>query len=206
MDGGAYKIIDSSSYTANQWLHVTFTYGGSGSMNVYVNASLDNASTLTSGTVSDITSTEIFQIGRHGSTSTYVWDGYIKELAIFSAELSASDVTALYNSGLPKDLSSESDLLAYWRMGDGEDKYPNILDYKGTAHGTMTNMAADDITTANIGSGAMTNMTSDDIVADSPAGTSGQMTNMASDDFVAAKGAGTMTNMTAEDIVADVPS
>ena len=69
-------------------------------------------------------------------------------------------------------------------MGDGEDKYPNLLDYKGTAHGTMTNMASDDITTANVGSGLMTNMASDDIEADAPEGSSGQMTNMASDDFV----------------------
>ena len=134
------------------------------------------------------------------------FQGNIAEVAVFDSELSASDVTALYNSGLPKDLASESGLVSYYRMGDGEDKYPNILDYKGTNHGTMTNMASDNITTANVGAGTMTNMASDVIVADSPAGTSGQMTNMASDNFVAAKDAGTMTNMDAEGIVASTPS
>ena len=174
VDGAAYKIIDSSSYFANQWLHVTCTYGGSGAMNVYVNASLDNASTLSNGTPIDITSTEIFQIGRLGTTSTYVWDGKIQQVGVWSVELDADAVTALYNSGEPFDITSDSgdydnssSLIGFWRMGDG-DTYPTITDNSTNSNdGTMTNMASDDFV-AGKGAGTMTNMASGDIVEDVP--------------------------------------
>ena len=201
------QFTSTANPLTTAWHHVVFTYDGSSASSgctVYVDGSAEAGSWT--GTLSaTISNSAPFNIGSRNNGSL-PFNGKIKQVGIFNAELSASDVTSIYNSGLPKDISSESGLVSYYRMGDGEDKYPNILDYKGTAHGTMTNMASDDITTDNVGSGTMTNMTSDDIVADTPAGTSGQMTNMASDDFVAAKGAGTMTNMTAEDIVADVPS
>ena len=186
----------------NQWVHVCGTWDGS-TITLYINGS----SVATASKTGSITySANNTRIGDLEGAAGWNFDGNIKQVGIFDSALSASDVTSIYNSGLPKNISSESGLVSYYRMGDGEDKYPNLLDYKGTAHGTMTNMASDDITTANVGSGLMTNMASDDIEADAPEGSSGQMTNMASDDFVAAKGAGTMTNMDAEDIVADVPS
>ena len=186
----------------NQCVHVCGTWYGS-TITLYINGS----SVATASKTGSITySANNTRIGDLEGAAGWNFDGNIKQVGIFDSALSASDVTSIYNSGLPKNISSESGLVSYYRMGDGEDKYPNLLDYKGTAHGTMTNMASDDITTANVGSGLMTNMASDDIEADAPEGSSGQMTNMASDDFVAAKGAGTMTNMDAEDIVADVPS
>ena len=46
-----------------------------------------------------------------------VFDGKIDEFAIFNSALSASDVTAIYNSGTPDDLASYSPL-GWWRMGD----------------------------------------------------------------------------------------
>ena len=201
----AYTVDVGSNLTSGEWSHVVAVFEPSTSLKVYVNGSLAGTNTTSIPATMDSTTAAI-TIGRFTPAfgTGYLFGGNIKDMAIFDTNLSASDVTALYNSGLPKDLSSESDLVSYWRMGDGEDKYPNILDYKGTNHGTMTNMASDNITTDNIGSGYIWN--SPNIVADSPAGTSGQMTNMASDNFVAAKGAGTMTNMDAEGIVADVPS
>ena len=207
--GTKYMQVESTtSVTSNTWHHVVATYDGSGNrsgMNIYINGTAETLTTAGATSLSDtIVSSDPLKIGVKESSNYMA--GHIAQVGIFNAELSASDVTSIYNSGKTKDLSSESNLVSYWRMGDGEDKYPNILDYKGTAHGTMTNMASDDITTDNVGSGAMTNMASDVIVADSPSGTSGQMTDMASDAFVAAKEAGTMTNMDAEGIVASTPS
>jgi len=206
--GNALAVDTVDDFATGSWKHVVVTYDGGqdvSDVKIYINGSSQTLTTIHNTLSSSSTTTAPLTIGSRNGTALYL-DGKIAQVGIFNIELSASDVTSIYNSGKTKDISSESGLVSYYRMGDGEDKYPNILDYKGTNHGTMTNMASDDITTANVGSGAMTNMTSDDIVADSPSGTSGQMTNMASDDFVAAKGAGTMTNMTAEDIVADVPS
>ncbi len=202
-------IVDTSSaLSSGQWYHLAATYDGSkdaSGVTLYVDGSAVGMTTVADTLSSNsTTSTALFSIGSRNGVNQFI-DGRIKQVGIFNTELSASDVTSIYNSGLPKDISSESGLVSYYRMGDGEDKYPNILDYKGTAHGTMTNMASDDITTANVGSGVMFNMDLTSVVADSPSGTSGQMTNMASDDFVGAKGTGTMTNMTDTDITTTTP-
>tara|TARA_Y100000593_G_scaffold56992_1_gene106170 strand:- start:1584 stop:2546 length:963 start_codon:yes stop_codon:yes gene_type:complete len=42
--------------------------------------------------------------------------GRIDEFALYDSTLSASDITAIYNSGEPADQSSDSNLVAYWRM------------------------------------------------------------------------------------------
>ena len=39
------------------------------------------------------------------------------EVAIFGSELSGSDITAIYNSGVPADLTSYSPV-GWWRMGE----------------------------------------------------------------------------------------
>ena len=89
------------------------------------------------------------------------------DVAIFNSELSASDVTSIYNSGYPKDESSTSNLVGYWKMGDGAT-YPTIPDDSSNSNdGTMTNMASDDIEAAK-GAATMTNMASDDIVENVP--------------------------------------
>ncbi len=195
------SIISTGNNSLTGWNHFCYVQNGATSHTVYINGSSAGTSSTSKTLDSGLDTCDI------GGTAEFsqFFEGNIKQVGIFDSALSASDVTSIYNSGLPKDISSESGLVSYYRMGDGEDKFPNILDYKGTNHGTMTNMASDDITTANVGSGTMTNMDSADIVADSPSGTSGQMTNMDSGDFVGAKEAGTMINMDAEDIVADVP-
>ena len=72
--------------------------------------------------------------------------GGIDEAAIFNSELSQSDITAIYGSGTPIDLSSYSSLVSWWRMGDG-DTFPTLTDNKGTNNGTMTNMTSGNIVT-----------------------------------------------------------
>ena len=53
-----------------------------------------------------------------GVTGQYV-DGKIDEVAIFNSALSASDITAMYNSGTPNDISSLNPV-GWWRMGDND--------------------------------------------------------------------------------------
>tara|TARA_R100000789_G_scaffold5657_1_gene9710 strand:- start:3925 stop:8625 length:4701 start_codon:yes stop_codon:yes gene_type:complete len=102
----------------------------------------------------------IFTIGRYSHWSGGYLDGNIDEIAIFDSALTAAEVTAIYNSGEPTDLTvdagdytSSSDLVGYWRNGDpdGTSEYPTI---------------SDDSTNSN--DGTMTNMTSGDIVEDVP--------------------------------------
>ena len=72
------------------------------------------------------------------------------ELAIFDDVLTSSQVTDIYNSGVPADLSSIDYLIGWWRNGDpdGTSSYPTITDQSTNSNdGTMTNMASGDITT-----------------------------------------------------------
>ena len=72
------------------------------------------------------------------------FEGFIDEFSFFNIEFSPSDVSRIYNSGTPTDLSSESGLVTWLRMGDG-DTYPTISDQVGNNDGTMTNMTSNDI-------------------------------------------------------------
>ena len=65
----------------------------------------------------------------------------------FDKAAAGTEVSDIYNSGAPLDLttlSSNTNLQSWWRMGDG-DTYPTITDNKGSVNGTMTNMESGDI-------------------------------------------------------------
>ena len=69
---------------------------------------------------------------------------------MFDTVLSSGAVTSIYNGGTPTDLSSQVDLLGYWRNGDtaGTSVYPTIKDDSSNSNdGTMINMVAGDIIT-----------------------------------------------------------
>ena len=62
------------------------------------------------------------------------------ELSFFNTELSVSDVTAIYNSGLPNDISSLSPV-GWWRMGDNDGGTGTTVTDQGSGgnDGTLTN-------------------------------------------------------------------
>src|SRR5690606_8155900 len=87
-------------------------------------------------------------IGTRSTASTQLpFDGRLAELAAYDKELSAGEVSAIYNSGLPPNLLSvgpTGNLIGYWRPG--EHSYPTVPDLSPSGNdGTMTNMAANDI-------------------------------------------------------------
>lgn len=135
----AYDLfLSTGSMSLNNWHHVAVTLSGT-TLKMYINGSLDSTHTISNGgTWGDLAN------GCHFGWGFSYNNTRIDEAAIFSAELSASDVTNIYNSGTPTDLSAESNLVAYYRMGDG-DTYPTIEDNAGSADGTMTNMVSGDI-------------------------------------------------------------
>ena len=63
-------------------------------------------------------------------TQDQFYDGLIDEVAIFNKVLSSSEVTAIYNSGAPKDESAHDGLLLYYRFED------DVTDTAGTSDGT----------------------------------------------------------------------
>jgi len=84
----------------------------------------------------------IVTIGRAGG---YEFKGNIDEVAFWNSDQS-SNISSIYNSGNPNDLTSLNPL-AWWRNGDG-DTYPTITDNGSLGNnGTMTNMVSGDIVT-----------------------------------------------------------
>ena len=147
--------------TASGWNHILISYDGgttgsaSGSVNAYysrfkmfingvqqstvnTNQNFGNSNSLT---VSE------FSVGRYSTGTGYMRNNCkIDELAIWDSDQSAN-ISNIYNSGSPLDLSGlSSSPLHWWRMGDG-DIYPFLSDTGSQANCTfiMSNMTAADI-------------------------------------------------------------
>lgn len=148
--GGALQVSLNSSLSVyigrngqttisqNVWSHVICTYDGSGNknnVNIYLNGVLDNSTTISSGTYTAMSNTaQPFEIGRYNGGS-YA-SGLIDETAVFNSELSASDITTIYNSGAPNDISSLSPV-SWWRFeGSGTTATDSG---SGGNNGTLTN-------------------------------------------------------------------
>ena len=118
-----YNFVTTRTASNNTW---TFYLNGS-SVGTY-----DDGGTITN---------------RASASSIYLGNGYngyfnglIDEFALWNVELSASDVTSIYNSGVPNDISSLSPL-TWWRCGDG-DTSPTLTDKgSGGNNGTMNNFS-----------------------------------------------------------------
>ena len=134
---GQQSNVGLSSYVG-QWIHVVMTYDGSSSssgIKLYLNGSLFASSDDSNGSYTAMhNTTSPFRLGK--LTTGYA-DGLIDETAIFSSELSASDVTTIYNSGVPNDISSISGLVSWWRFeGTGTTATDSG---SGGNDGTLTN-------------------------------------------------------------------
>ena len=78
---------------------------------------------------------EYLSIGKRFNLEDFL-DGQMSQVGLWNSTLTADEVSSLYNHGLPIDLttnqaaySSSSNLVGYWRMGDGTlDTYPLIAD------------------------------------------------------------------------------
>tara|TARA_Y100000296_G_C5030556_1_gene184602 strand:- start:11 stop:652 length:642 start_codon:yes stop_codon:yes gene_type:complete len=139
------------------WHFIAVTLaGGSGvssTVNLYIDGVLDQTltNTATYATVTDKKLKIGYYVNDAESWTGAYYAGNIDEISIWNTTLDADAITALYNSGVPIDLSSDSgsydnssDLIHWWRMGD-KDTYPTIEDNVGSYDLTMTNMAEEDI-------------------------------------------------------------
>jgi len=153
--GGGYRF-DSDLFAASsinlsgtivnafdEWHFFVATYDSvTNRMENYVDAVIDAVSL----DANDDPGTGSLSLGRR-TGATPLYDGKMDEVSIWDKALSASEVLELYNSGVPTNLkghSFSSNLLHWWRMGDG-DTFPTIQDNQGSSDGTMINMEAGDI-------------------------------------------------------------
>lgn len=147
-DGGStrWRVVTDSAVVSNGvWTHIVFSFDGSNGI-IYVNGSAVaqtyEVTTNTTWWWDDLTPTKqrlgIFRVNGYSAQQRYY--GNIEEQSVFTSALSSTEVSAIYNSGLPTDLSSESNLLAWYRMGDG-DTAPTLTDNIGSNDGTMINFS-----------------------------------------------------------------
>lgn len=156
---GGYILSQTAAATSTQgsWTHVVFAYNGNSAtsgLKTYLNGSLQSVTvsspgaTIGTGPYVAMENTAYpLNIGYFPIINAYT-DGNLDEASMWNKELSASDVTAIYNSGKPTNLSGEAALIGWWRMGDptGTGAYPTITDQSTNSNnGTMTSMASGDI-------------------------------------------------------------
>ena len=112
----------ATNLSAGQWYHAVVTYDASkasSGIKLYLNGSRVDDGDYASGTyTAAVNTTTSIRVGSLEQNNTFA-DGKVDELAIFDSELSASDVTAIYNNGVPTDLASFFPV-GWWRMGDDD--------------------------------------------------------------------------------------
>lgn len=148
----AYYIHKQFTCTASSdWHHFVMTYSGNGAasgLKCYVNGVELSGSTLadTLGGRSISNSSDLL-LGAEGSAASPInlIEGNITHAGLFGVELTATEVReALFFPNL-EEHSQAANLQGFWRAGN-DDTYPTITDYgTGGNDGTMTNMAAGDI-------------------------------------------------------------
>jgi len=103
----------NTSISASTWYHVAVVFT-SGSAQVYFNGVDKGSKAVTTNTIS-YTQTVI---GSMLYSSANQFNGKIDEVSVFHSALSSTNITSIYNSGVPADISSLSPK-GWWRNGEG---------------------------------------------------------------------------------------
>ena len=141
-------VRKNNVFNSTDWFNLVVVYDGSLTnaerIKLYLNGSLLVVSV--SGTIPTTTPTFTTNAKIGGITylTNFTFNGAIDETSFFNTALTQSDVTAVYGSGVPTDLSTYSSLTNWYRMGDS-DTFPTLSDNKGSNNGTMTNMTSGNI-------------------------------------------------------------
>ena len=115
--------VAADALTAGKWYHIVGTYDGTGGtsanggMELYVNGESVGTNTDAGTYAAMHNKSNAVLIGSFGIDSSFT-DGCVTECSIWNKELSATEVTELYNSGLALDAtthSGSSNLIGYWR-------------------------------------------------------------------------------------------
>jgi len=103
-------------YVGDTWYNLVATWDGS-DMTLYING-VSLGTTAFSGPITYDASQETW-IGNRGRGVADYFVGSIDEVSLFNVGKNSSEVAAIYNSGTPTDLSGETGLAGWWRMGEG---------------------------------------------------------------------------------------
>lgn len=132
-------VQSTGTISTGAWTHVGVTFDGSGGVSFYINGS--SAGTATAASTNP-TNTGAVTIAKAFNGNYF--NGKIDELAIFNSALSSTNITAIYNSGVPNDLGTDGLNLSpvgWWRMGDNDGGTGTTITDQGSGgnNGTLTN-------------------------------------------------------------------
>lgn len=133
--GSASAVLDGN------WHHLVFQWNGTvtDGIKLYVDGNTTPVFTATSSYAS-VASAATLKFGTGWSATYHQYDGLLDEVALWESILTTSDVTTLYNSGAPGDISSLSPV-GWWRMGDNDSGSGTTITDQGSGgnDGTLTN-------------------------------------------------------------------
>ena len=135
--GSGFHDFTVPTISTSTWVHVGIVHNGT-SATLYLNgvASSSGVQTVESPNANYGTA---FKVGSYYTGSTY-FPGLIDEVAVFNSALSSTNITAIYNSGVPNDISSLNPV-NWWRMGDNDGGTGTTITDQGSGgnNGTLTN-------------------------------------------------------------------
>lgn len=113
----------ATSITTGVWTHLVLTKSTSAASTgtkIYLNGAdaTSSHSGTAAGTLVNDSPLTFAGISIGGGYNFAPFDGYMQNASYWSKELSSAEVTALYNSGAPTDLTGSSNLEGWWRMGN----------------------------------------------------------------------------------------
>jgi len=129
---------DNSDLSINTWHHVALTHNGTTPILYVDGVAPAQAFTISNDITTWFNSVAVTkaEVGAF-STASQWFNGKIDELAYFSTALSAAQIAAIYNSGVPADLTPYSPS-GWWRFEEGTGT--SIADSSGNGHtATLTN-------------------------------------------------------------------
>ena len=142
--GGSTNTILDHEYSAtdsveNGWTHFAATWNRTANkMAMYLNGS--SVATSTASIANFATTADTIYLGKPGNANNAFFQGHFSSFALFNAELTASNITTIYNSGSPNiDLTetSISSLVAFLPLDESSG---NFKDRTSTgADGVPTN-------------------------------------------------------------------
>jgi len=157
------------SYNLNEWYHYMATFDGN-TLTAYVNGAVIGTTSYTGAILYDAT---FYGVNINGKPYRLM-HADVDEVSIFNSAKAIGDLWD--GSGKPTDLTGQSGLVSWWRMGedatyDATAYEWTIPDQAGSNDGTSANMTNDDLTgdaPGVSGNGTSANMTIEDRVGDAP--------------------------------------
>jgi len=138
---GDTEIEGSTGASISSWNHIVYSRSGS-TGTLYLNG-VSQGTHIPSYTFS---SSDTWTLGGEydGTDLTNEYAGFLDEVAVWNDDLTAAEITALYNSGMPLDASSNSgnytssaNVQGYWRFGENSDTTAYDLSGNGY-HGAIS--------------------------------------------------------------------